>query len=88
MHNLLQSLTAEHGGPCFQWKTNPEGMDQLWNARHNAYFAAHALIPGGKILVTDICVPISRLGECITETKNDLWQGLLSSEYSWPRGRR
>jgi D-lactate dehydrogenase (cytochrome) len=69
---MLQTLAAEHGGQGFQWKTNPEEMDQLWNARHNAYFAAHALVPGAKILVTDICVPISRLAECITETKNDL----------------
>src|SRR5580698_1168064 len=69
---MLQSLAAEHGGQGFKWKTNLEDMDQLWEARHNAYFAAHALVPGAKILVTDICVPISRLAECITETKNDL----------------
>ena len=69
---MLQSLAAEHGGQGFKWKTNPEDMDQLWNARHNAYFAAHALVPGAKILITDICVPISRLAECITETKKDL----------------
>jgi D-lactate dehydrogenase (cytochrome) len=69
---MLQSLAAEHGGQGFKWKNNPEDMDQLWNARHNAYFAAHALVPGAKVLVTDICVPISRLAECITETKNEL----------------
>ena len=71
---MLQSLAAEHEGQGFKWKTNPEDMDQLWNARHNAYFAAHALVPGAKVLVTDICVPISHLAECITETKNDLCQ--------------
>src|SRR5579863_5371426 len=71
---MLQSLAAEHGGQGFKWKTNPEDMDQLWNARHNAYFAAHALVPGAKILVTDVCVPISRLAECITETKRELGQ--------------
>jgi D-lactate dehydrogenase (cytochrome) len=69
---MLQSLAAEHGGQGFKWKTNPEDMDQLWNARHDAYFAAHALVPGAKVLITHICVPISRLAECITETKNDL----------------
>lgn len=76
---MLQSLAAEHGGQGFKWKTNPEDMDQLWNARHNAYFAAHALVPGAKVLVTDICVPISRLAECITETKNDLAQVSFSA---------
>ncbi len=67
---MLQSLAAEHGGQGFKWRTNLEDMDQLWGARHNAYFATHALIPGAKVLVTDVCVPISRLAECITETKD------------------
>jgi D-lactate dehydrogenase (cytochrome) len=69
---MLQSLAAEHGGHGFQWKMNPEDMDELWNARHNAYFATHALVPGAKLLVTDVCVPISQLAECITKTKDDL----------------
>ena len=45
---------------------------ELWGARHNAYFATHALVPGAKVLVTDVCVPLSRLAECITQTKSDL----------------
>jgi D-lactate dehydrogenase (cytochrome) len=69
---MLQSLAAEHGAQGFKWKNNLEDMDELWGARHNAYFATHALIPGAKVLVTDVCVPISRLAECITETKNAL----------------
>jgi len=69
---MLESLAAEHGGHGFKWKTNLEDKDELWSARHNAYFAAHALVPGAKILVTDVCVPISRLAECISQTKNDL----------------
>lgn len=69
---MLQSLAAEHGSQGFKWKTNLEDMEELWGARHNAYFATHALVPGAKVLVTDVCVPISRLAECITETKHDL----------------
>jgi FAD linked oxidases, C-terminal domain len=69
---MLQSLAAEHGGQGFKWKANLEDMEELWGARHNAYFATHALVPGAKVLVTDVCVPISRLAECITETKHDL----------------
>jgi D-lactate dehydrogenase (cytochrome) len=69
---MLQSLAAEHGGNGFQWKTNLEDKDELWNARHNAYYATHALIPGAEVLITDVCVPISRLAECITEAKSDL----------------
>lgn len=69
---MLQSLAGEHRGQGFKWKTNLEDMEELWGARHNAYFATHALVPGAKVLVTDVCVPISRLAECITETKSDL----------------
>jgi D-lactate dehydrogenase (cytochrome) len=69
---LLQTIAAEHGGKGFQWKTTLEDMEQLWSARHNAYFASRALRPGAEVLSTDVCVPISRLAECITETKSDL----------------
>ena len=69
---LVQTIAAEHGGQGFQWKTNLEDMEQLWSARHNAYFASRALRPGAEVLSTDVCVPISRLAECITETKSDL----------------
>jgi D-lactate dehydrogenase (cytochrome) len=71
---MLQSLAEEHGSKGFQWKTNLEDKDELWNARHNAYYATHALVPGAEVLITDVCVPISQLAECITETKNDLAQ--------------
>jgi D-lactate dehydrogenase (cytochrome) len=69
---LLQTLATEHGGQGFKWKTNLEDMEQLWSARHNAYFASRALRPGAEVMSTDVCVPISRLAECITETKADL----------------
>ncbi len=69
---LLQSLATEHGSHDFQWKTDPEERAQLWSARHHAYFASRALRPGAEVLTTDVCVPISRLAECITETRNDL----------------
>jgi D-lactate dehydrogenase (cytochrome) len=69
---LLQSLATEHGGYGFQWKTDRGAREALWSARHHAYFAARALRPGAEVLTTDVCVPISRLAECITETRNDL----------------
>lgn len=71
---MLQSLAAEHGGQSFQWKQTLEDKDQLWQARHDAYYATHALRPAAEVFITDICVPISRLAECITETKKDLLQ--------------
>ena len=69
---LLQSIAAEHGQHDFKWKTNLEDMEELWQARHNAYFASRALRPGAEVLTTDVCVPISRLAECVTETQADL----------------
>jgi D-lactate dehydrogenase (cytochrome) len=69
---VLQSLAADHGGQNFNWKANLEEKDELWSARHNAYFAARALRPGAEVMTTDVCVPISRLADCIAETKLDL----------------
>jgi D-lactate dehydrogenase (cytochrome) len=71
---MLQTIAAEHGGQEFQWKHSLEAQDELWSARHAAYYAAHALLPNSKVFVTDVCVPISRLADCISETKNDLSQ--------------
>jgi D-lactate dehydrogenase (cytochrome) len=69
---MLQEIAEEHGGREFQWKKTPEERDVLWKARHDAYYATNALRPGSKVWTTDVCVPISRLAECITETKKDL----------------
>jgi D-lactate dehydrogenase (cytochrome) len=69
---LMQSLAAEHGGSSFEWKTNLKDMEELWSTRHNAYFASRALRPGAEVLTTDVCVPISRLAECIAETRSGL----------------
>ena len=66
---LLQSLAKEHGGPGFKWRTDVQEMEELWSARHNAYFAARALRPGAEVLTTDVCVPISSLAECIIRDK-------------------
>ena len=68
----VQEIAAEHGGPDFQWATTPEERSRLWAARHNAFYAAVALRPGCKPWTTDVCVPISRLAECILETRADV----------------
>ena len=68
---LVQQIAAEHGASDFAWATRPEERSKLWAARHNAYFALLQLRPGGRAITTDCCVPISRLAECILETKAD-----------------
>jgi D-lactate dehydrogenase (cytochrome) len=68
----VQDITAQNGGTDFDWATRPEDRSRLWNARHNAYFAMLQLKPGCRAVTTDVCVPISRLAECVVETEKDL----------------
>jgi D-lactate dehydrogenase (cytochrome) len=69
--DAVQALAAEHGGRGFQFATHVEDRAQLWQARHHAMYAAVALRPGAAPWTTDVCVPISRLAECVVETKKD-----------------
>jgi D-lactate dehydrogenase (cytochrome) len=67
----VQAIAREHGSSNFAWATQPEDRSRLWEARHNAYFACLQLKPGCRSFTTDVCVPISRLAECVTETIKD-----------------
>jgi D-lactate dehydrogenase (cytochrome) len=68
---IVEGLAAERGGRGFQWATRLEDRERLWHARHNVHFAALALRPGCRSMATDVCVPISRLADCVLETKAD-----------------
>jgi D-lactate dehydrogenase (cytochrome) len=68
----VQGIAGEFGADDFKWATRTEDRNKLWEARHNAYYAALAQRPGCGGWATDVCVPISRLAECIAETKKDL----------------
>jgi D-lactate dehydrogenase (cytochrome) len=68
----VQAIAAEHGGTGFEWSATPEERTRLWTARHNAYFACLNLRPGARVLSTDVCVPISRLADCIAATEADV----------------
>ncbi len=67
----VQALALERGGRGFEWASRLEDRERLWQARHTAYYAALALRPGARGWTTDVCVPISRLAECILETRKD-----------------
>lgn len=69
---MVKAIASEHGCGNFEWATLAEERNALWKARHNAYFAAQAIRPGSQLVVTDVCVPISRLTDCITQTHEDI----------------
>jgi len=69
---LVQEVVRDHEGMDFEWATNPEDRTRLWTARHNSYFATLQLRPGTRSVTTDVCVPLSRLADCIRETNLDL----------------
>ena len=83
-----QEIAAENGGTEFRWATAPEDRSKLWQARHNAFYAALALRPGSKAWTTDVCVPISRLAECILETRRDVQRVAARRTAHGPRRRR
>src|SRR5208337_3376906 len=65
-------IARDLGGGPFEWATRTEERTRLWQARHDAFWAACALGPGKRVIGTDVCVPISRLAECVTETQRDI----------------
>ncbi len=68
----FKEIAGECGGGDFSWTTRPEDRTKLWQARHDGYWAVKALRPGCGVVATDVCVPISRLADCVTETEDDL----------------
>jgi D-lactate dehydrogenase (cytochrome) len=76
---MFGEIARECGGGAFEWTTRQEDRNRLWQARHDAYWAVRGLRPGAQAVATDVCVPISRLAECVVETEKDLETvGLLS----------
>jgi D-lactate dehydrogenase (cytochrome) len=70
-------IAEELGGGPFEWTTKPEDRTRLWEARHNAAFSTFTLRPGASLIPTDVCVPISRLAECVSETQRDIAESNL-----------
>lgn len=75
---FVQSVAEEFGGEGFKWATRAEDRTKLWAARHKAYYASLQLEPGKSGMSTDVCVPISRLAEAITETRADCDASILT----------
>ena len=73
---IAGEIASQHGGSDFRWATDENERKKLWQARYNCYYAALNLRPGSVGYVTDVCVPISHLAECIARTKT-----LLANTY-------
>ena len=72
-------IARAEGGGELEWAERQEDRTRLWQARHDAYWAARALKPGAELLTTDVCVPISALAACVVETRKDVDRlGLLA----------
>jgi D-lactate dehydrogenase (cytochrome) len=69
---MFDEISQEFGATGFQWADKEEDRQKLWRARHDAYYAGLAVYPGYRGYVTDVCVPISRLADCIAETQADI----------------
>jgi D-lactate dehydrogenase (cytochrome) len=69
---IVASIAQDHGGRGFEWALKSEERARLWKARHDAAWAALAMRPGSTSIATDVCVPISRLADCILETRKDV----------------
>ncbi len=70
-------IARDLGGGPFDWATRAEERSRLWQARHDAYWAARRLRPGAEAVASDVCVPISRLAECVRETQADVAESRL-----------
>lgn len=72
-------IVSEFGGSPFEWSSRPEERTRLWKARHDMFWADKAYRPNSQVVVTDVCVPISRLAECVIETQKDIMEsGLIA----------
>ncbi len=73
------TIAADCGGGEFHWTADAAERAKLWKARHDVYWASKALRPGSAVISTDVCVPISRLADCVAETEADIAEhGLIA----------
>jgi D-lactate dehydrogenase (cytochrome) len=69
---IVKDVATGNNGQEFKWAEKPEDRSKIWQARHEAYYANRGLQPGANMITTDVCIPISKLPECLLETRQDL----------------
>ena len=70
--DMFGQIAADNGGAGFEWSTKTEDRTRLWKMRHDAYYAILASRKGARAIVTDVCVPISKLAQAIADTQADI----------------
>jgi D-lactate dehydrogenase (cytochrome) len=70
--NAFTAIAEAEGAGEFIWSSDTDERNKLWQVRHDAYWASLSLIPGSQGLTTDVCVPLSRLAECVEATQADI----------------
>ena len=76
----FEEIARGEGALRFDWAEREEDRRRLWKARHEGFWAIKSAYPGREALATDVCVPISRLTECILETQADIKElGLVAA---------
>ncbi len=68
----FEQIAREEGARTFKWAAREQERRALWKARHEAYWAVKSTWPGTGVFATDVCVPISRLAQCLVETQQDI----------------
>ncbi|PQZ46597.1 2-hydroxy-acid oxidase [Ochrobactrum sp. MYb15] len=68
----VKELLEQCGVKSVHMASTPSQRAEIWKARHNAAHAEPLLRPGARAMVTDVCVPLSKLADCITQTQADL----------------
>ena len=68
----FKEIAESEGAIRFDWAEQEEDRRRLWKARHDVYWAVKTVFPGRDALATDVCVPISRLAECVLATQQDI----------------
>jgi len=81
---MVAEIANSHGGRGFQWASRPEDRTKLWQARHDVFLSLRAAYPGKDYWVTDVCVPISRLAECMSHTRADIARANIVSSIIGP----
>ena len=69
---LVKEISNNNNGSAFKWAKTTEERNKIWKARHDVYYSVKSLHPNSRIYTTDVCVPISRLAECIMFAEREI----------------